>query len=336
MAATDTTQATGNEQAATPPTLAVVAEPGSAAAQFGHVRIDTLTDVFATDGSKVIDPAKASAIFDKALPEMASWVEGHRMVRGATARYCSLSFDLRVLCLTDKQAIDWAGNTAAYATLWKDRVTAMQRAAGLSKVEIDAFGDSVRRYSSDNGGLKRYMAEYYAAKDASGKLKAEPTPEGGLKVNAALAAELTKAARQQVTKSGKQLPAFDPTKFVKTGDVVGLKKAAAAKVVAESGSNEPPAQFEQLRKAVAKVGDNKKPIYAYAVIADEILNLESTAAVVLFPAEGKLPTPPAKAALVAKWQNIADLAAAVVAGLTEPEKFVRDEHLTDLLWKQGK
>lgn len=340
MAATDTSKAAQATDTTDAPNLAAVPdapERTAAEKQYGTLPILELSPVFTSDNSRITDLKKAAAVFDNAMPNMTTWVEGHRMVRGATAAYCLVSFELRSLCLTGKQAIDWAGNTDAYATLWKNRVTNMQREAGMSESEISAFSDAVRRYSADNGGLKRYIAQWAIEHDAAGKLKAEPTPEGGLKINSALAAEMVKQARGQVTKTGKTLPGFDPAGFAKTGDVVGLKKAAAAKIPNESGSTEPPAQFEQLRKAVVKTGDDKKtPVVAFATVADELHHLESTAATVLFPVEGKLPTPRNREALKAQWQAIADLATAVVNGLAEPEKFDRARDLEDLLWKQGK
>jgi hypothetical protein len=316
------------------------------ATQFGTLKIEKLPEQFTSDGSSIVDRAKASAAFDAAFPALETWVKSDRSGRDATRIYCEASFLLRTFCRNNVQAIDWAGNTDAYAALWKDRVVAMQREAGMSKSEIDRFTAAVRGYNRDNDALRRYMAQYLITSDASGKRKATVADDGTMKPNAALVKAMQGEAKGQVSAATKKpLQGFDSATYVQQGDTVGAKKAAKPRTPkAEAGSTEPPAQFEQLRAAVVKTGktDDGKTVPAIAPIktASEVLHLVTSASVALFGNMGD--TEEAfpflgwegynREELAAAWTAVGNLANMIGAGIKNPEA-VKIEKLKAGYWK---
>jgi hypothetical protein len=324
---------------------ATVAQLHGKATQFGTLKIEKLPDTFA-DGSSIIDRVKASAAFDTAFPALETWVTSDRAGRDATRLFCEASFLLRTFCRNNVAGIDWAGNTDAYSNLWKDRVTAMQKEAGMSKSEIDRFTAAVRGYNRDNDALRRFMAKWLAANDAAGKLKTNEQPDGTMKPNAALVKAMQGEAKSQVSASTKKpLQGFDAATYVQQGDTVGAKKAAKPRTpTTEAGSTEPPAQFEQLRAAVVKTSktDDGKTVPTVAPLrtASEVLHLVTSASIALFGNMGDTEEPFPflgwegynREELAAAWMAVGNLANMIGAGIKNPEA-VKIDKLKGGYWK---
>lgn len=319
------------------------------ATQFGTVKIEKidLAGIEQVDGSTITDLAAASAAFDAAYPALERWVESDRTGRGATADYCEASFLLRTFCRNNTGGIDWAGKTEAYKVLWKNRLDSMMSVAKMEKSERDRFAAAVRGYNRDNDALRRFMARWLAENDNSGKLKLNEQPDGTFKPNAALVKSMQAQAGAQKSAGPehKVLQGFEPATYVQVGDTVGQKKAAKPRSTgtAQAGSNEPPAQFEQLRKAVAKTAtteDGKTvPTVAPLKTADEVFHLVTSAAVALFgDGDGAFPFLSwegyNREELAARWSAVGKLATAIGAGIKNPEN-VKRETLAGLYWNPG-
>ena len=316
---------------------ATPADKPSAENQYGTLRIEDLDSTFSADGSTVDDLKAVSGLFDSALPSIDGWLDAHRKLGITSAAFCEASFWARTHCRNHEQGIDWGGNTEAYKVSFASRITRMQVAAGMTDDEIRQFGDKVRRYSSDNDGLRRFQAEWLASHDpATGEPSTKlekaivPVATGGLKILAPMAEALRKEARKQVKKDGTILDKWkDVANYAKQGEIVGLKKAAASKVPNTDGSNAPSAKFEQVRSEIVKTekkGDKVTPHLAPATVADEVLHLETSAAIQLLGNDPDKAFPVLafdnwdREATIEKWKAIAKLATAVANALTEPEK----------------
>ena len=321
------------------------------ATQFGTLAIKDLETDFSSDGSKITDLAAAAKIFDAAFPAVQDWLDATRKVAVSTADFCQVSFQIRTLCRNNENGIDWAGNTAAYSTLFNARVTRMQQVAGMTETEIRKFSDAVRQFSSNNDGLRLFQARYLAAHDPATGAKSDklkdaivPVATGGVKITAPMAAALKAEAKKQVKQDGTILDKFkDVANYAKAGETVGQKKAAKKAAKNEDGSSEPSAKFEQVRAEVVKVekkGDKITPHLAPLTVGDQVLHLATSAAVQLFGNKPDTAYPFLsfenldRPAVTEKWQAIANLATAVANGLNEPEK-VDFDSLSSLFWNPG-
>src|SRR5215831_15693896 len=101
----------GNEVAANP-----------AALQYGGQLITELATRTFDDGSTVANLDKVSAWFTEAEAIVDRWVEGSRMVVGATADIAAVTMDVRQNVKNRNGEIDWAGNTDAYSLAYGDRI----------------------------------------------------------------------------------------------------------------------------------------------------------------------------------------------------------------------
>ena len=329
MAATASDKTTAEKE--TPP------EANTAETQYGTLRIEDLDTTFTADGSRIDDLSAISVLFDSAIPEVGGWYEAQKRAGTTSAAFCEASFWARTHCRNHEGGIDWAGNTEAYKTAFARRVTRAQVLAGMTDDDVRKFGDAVRQYASVNDGLRLFQARWLSTHDpATGELSTKlekaivPVATGGLKILAPMAEALRKEASKQVKKDGTILDKFkDVPGYAKQGETVGMKKAAAAKAAADNGSNAPSTKFEQVRAEVVKTttkGEKVSPHLAPLTVADEVLHLETSAAIQLLGNDPDKSFPVLKFdnwekdATVEKWRAIAKLATAVADALEDPEK----------------
>jgi len=322
----------------------VVVPLPTAETQYGTRRILDLDSRFDEDGSTITDLAAASAVFDRAMPAVLSFAEGLRQSRGATRDFMLASFQLRTFCRTQEGNIDWAGKTTAYKVLWSNRVSSILRLSGMNKSEVDAFNAAIRRYNSDNDALRRFMTDFLAKSDDKLAKSITVLEDGTVKIGGDMATALRKEAGKQKTASGKAVQGFEQATFAKSGETVGLPKARQKKEEESSdkGSNEPSAKWDQMRAEVVRRDDKGTLHLATEAVADSLHHLLSDAAVTIVGAPGAKIKLPARKALangegwLPIWQQIADLAAAVVKIAEEPEKADKATDLAPYLWKEGK
>jgi hypothetical protein len=313
---------------------AIAAVPEQAktkATDWGTLPIEQLSAVHDADGSKLADPAKAKTALHAAFTEVASWIEHDRLARGATARYCELSMQMRTLCLTKNNAIDWAGNTETYKTLWNNRTKAMWTEAGLSETEQNRFQAAVRGYNRDNDYTRRFMAQYLLDNDAGGTLARGSTrSEDGktITLGSALTKAMQKAAGTQVNRKGdKALPGFEPATFAEQATTVGLPKAkqdsGSPSGSGAEASTEPSALWEQLRAEIRKTngksGEALRLKLSPAKTASEIHWQLTAAFDSLFgePDKPGLATIADSDGLAERYKTIAALANQIAAGLKD-------------------
>ncbi len=288
------------------------------ATQYGTLKITDLPEVQASDDSKITDRKKASDIFDTFVSQVGTWLKGTRLVGGASAALCKLSFDLRELCLRPDGQIDWAGNTDAYKVVYSNRLGHVYRELGLSKTEQDKIANNVRVWNSDNDYARVRMAQWAVTHvEPLAKLADKVGP--GKPLPTEVAKELRNMAGKQKTVSGKDVRGFTPAGFAASGEIVGVKKSAAKKekTTDNASSMTPSAHWEAMRLQVVK-REKGKPTLALTTQASELHALISAIAVAVVGEPGKpVPSIANKAEVVTTLTMCRDTLSATLAVLTE-------------------
>jgi len=266
----------GNEVAANP-----------AALQYGGQLITELATRTFDDGSTVANLDKVSAWFTEAEAIVDRWVEGSRMVVGATADIAAVTMDVRQNVKNRNGEIDWAGNTDAYSVAYGDRIDSILRQKHhFTKREVQTFQAAVRKWIEENEYTKVRMAQYAlsatngvkstgkAVVDSDGNTVQNysdgsaviTTPAG--KTNVVLSEKVAEAvnesAAKQTSKSGNILRGFEGTTddpFVTGGQKVGVR-ASTTRDTSDTGdgvdasANTPGSFWNKIRSELNKRNKN--------------------------------------------------------------------------------
>lgn len=262
------------------------------ATDFAALAVNRLPGKFDSDGSRIMDVGKATEHVKRLAAIGKPMSAGMDAIDTGSPQITRLSWDIRANCELNG-APDWAGDSAAYAALFKNRLTRLFGADKATRMTRAADG-----WARDNGYRELYLAEHVIAttpelRKAHKDLALSAVP-GELTLNVDVPADVHAAVIHEAgrvkTAGGTTKQGFKVTDLPAVSLPFGETKAHRVKREADSGitaarrsenDKTPAAVWEKCRNTVTARTDEGEPKIAPLFMLGELHHLASDAALAI-------------------------------------------------------